>query len=152
MQTLLFCIIHYYTALPLTGTLKIPRISVVHYTLDPQLRLVLTRPEGYNTGRFILRYDCRFRGTPIELEYRSVEISGSSDAIVRRSRSCFVVGEISRVTVWFVSGRHISATPAVVNVNCEEGEMEYVMWLHILELSKNKIRQASITCITRNEF
>ena len=34
---------------------------------------------------------------------------------MRRSRSCFVVGEISRVTVWFVSGGHISSTPAVVN-------------------------------------
>jgi hypothetical protein len=86
-------------------------------------QLVLTRPKGYSSGRFILRYDCGFRGIPIELEYRSVEISsGSSDVVVRRSRSCFVVGEISRVTVWFVSGRHISSTPAVVNVSSGEGE------------------------------
>ena len=41
---------------------------------------------------------------------------------MRRSKSCFVVGEISRVTVWFVSGRHISSTPAVVNATNEEGE------------------------------
>jgi hypothetical protein len=39
---------------------------------------------------------------------------------VRRSRSCFAVGEVSRVTVWFVSGRHISCTPAVVNVSSGE--------------------------------
>ena len=87
-----------------------------------QLHLVLTRPKCYNTGWFILRYDCGSRGIPIELEYRSVEISGSSDVVVRRSRSCFVVGEISRVTVWFVSGRHISSVPAVVNVTSGEGE------------------------------
>ena len=87
------------------------------------LRLVLSTKEGYNSGRYIVRYDCGFRGIPIELEYRSVEISsGSSDAVVRRSRSCFVVGEISRVTVWFVSGRHISSVPAVVNATSEEGE------------------------------
>ena len=48
--------------------------------------------------------------------YRSAEIiSGCSDVLVTRSRSCFVVGEISRVTVWFVSGGHISSVPAVVN-------------------------------------
>ena len=41
---------------------------------------------------------------------------------MRRSRSCFVVGEISRVTVWFVSGRHISSVPAVVNATSGEGE------------------------------
>ena len=77
---------------------------------------MLTRPEGYNSGRFILRYNCGLRGIHIELEYRSVEISsGSSDVAVRRSRSCFVEGQISRVTVWFVSGRHISSTPAMVN-------------------------------------
>ena len=93
-------------------------------SVDQQLWLVLTRPEGYNSGRFILRYDCGFRGAPIELEYRSVEISsGSSDVVVRRSRSCFVVGEISRVTVWFVSGGHISSTPAVVNATSGEGEV-----------------------------
>jgi hypothetical protein len=68
--------------------------------------LVIIRPEGDNSGRFILRYDCGFRGISTELEYRSVEISsGSSDVVLRRSRSCFVVGEISRVTVWFVSGK-----------------------------------------------
>ena len=39
-----------------------------------------------------------------------------------RSRSCFAEGEISRVTVWFVNGRHISSTPAVVNVTSGEGE------------------------------
>jgi hypothetical protein len=86
--------------------------------------LVIIRPEGDNSGRFILRYDCGFRGISTELEYRSVEISsGSSDVVLRRSRSCFVVGEISRVTVWFVSGRHISSTPGVVNVSSGEGEM-----------------------------
>jgi hypothetical protein len=73
---------------------------------DQRLQLVLRRPGGYDSGRFILRYDCGFRGIHIELEYRSVRISsGSSDVVVRRSRSCFVVGEISRVTVWFVSGK-----------------------------------------------
>ena len=92
-------------------------------TNDQQLRLVLTRPQAYNNGRFILRYDCGFGGIPIELEYRSAEISsGRSDVLVTRSRSCFVEGEISRVTVWFVSGRHISSTPAVVNVRSGEGE------------------------------
>ena len=52
--------------------------------------------------------------------------AGSSDVVVRRSRSCFVVGEISRVTVWFVSGGQISSTPAVVNVTSGEGEEELV--------------------------
>ena len=90
---------------------------------EEQFRLALTRPQGYNSGRFILRYDCGVRGIPIELEYRSVEISsGSSDVVVRRNRTCFVVGEISRVTVWFVSGGNISSTPAVVNAISGEGE------------------------------
>ena len=94
---------------------------------EQQLRLVLTGPEGYNNGRFLLRYDCGFRGIPIELEYRSVEISsGRSDVVVRRNRSCFVVGEVSRVTVWFVSGRHISSVPAVVNVPRGEDEIKGV--------------------------
>jgi hypothetical protein len=44
-----------------------------------------------------------------------------SDAVVRRNRSCFVVGEISRVTVWFASGRHISSIPAIKNVS-QKGE------------------------------
>ena len=93
-------------------------------TTGQEFHLFLTRPKGYNSGRFILRYDCGFRGIPIELEYRSVEISsGSSDVVVKKSRSCFVVGEISRVTVWFVSGRHISSTPAVVNATSGEGEI-----------------------------
>ena len=52
----------------------------------------------------------------------SAQISGSTDVVVRRSRSCFVEGEISRVTVWFVSGRHISSTPVVVNATSGEGE------------------------------
>ena len=42
---------------------------------DQQLRLVLIRPEGYNSGRFILGYDCGLSGNPTELEYRSVEIN-----------------------------------------------------------------------------
>ena len=114
---------HHFTLHP-PDTLPTPQVSTNSSSLpgDPQIRLVLTRPEGYNSGRFILRYDCEFRGTPIELEYRSTEISGSSDVVVRRSRSCFVVGEISRVTVWFVSGGHISCTPAVVNATSGEGE------------------------------
>ena len=83
----------------------------------------MTRPGGYNSGRFISRYECGFRGIPIEFEYRSVGFSsGSSDVVVRSNRSCFVVGEISRVTVWFVSGRQISSVPAVVNVSSGEGE------------------------------
>jgi hypothetical protein len=45
---------------------------------------------------------------------------------VRRSRSCFVVGEISRVTVWFASGRHISSTPGVTVVNVTSGESETI--------------------------
>jgi hypothetical protein len=52
----------------------------------------------------------------------SAQITGGSDVVLRRSRSCFVVGEISRVTVWFVSGRHISSIPAVVNATSGEGE------------------------------
>ena len=107
-----------------TATLPTPQVSSRKNGDDQQLRLALTRPEGYNSGRFILRYDCGFRGIPIELEYRSVEISeNSSDVVVRRSRSCFVVGEISRVTVWFVSGGNISSVPAVVNVTSGEGEI-----------------------------
>ena len=86
----------------------------------------MTRPEGYSSGRFILRYDCGFRGIPIELEYRSAKTSGSSDMLLRRSTSCFVVGEISRVTVWFVSGRHISSTPGVTVVNVTSGEGETI--------------------------
>ena len=63
-------------------------------------------------------------GIPIELEYSTVEISsGSSDVVVRRSRSCFAKGEISRVTVWFVSGGNISSVPAVVNATSGEGEI-----------------------------
>ena len=94
---------------------------------EQQLRLNLARPEGYNSGRFILRYDCGLRGIPIELEYRSVETSiGSSYAVARRSRSCFVVGEISRVTVWFVTGGHISSTPAVVNA-VDKGKIEGIL-------------------------
>ena len=108
------------------ATLSRPQLSTVNNGADQQLRLDLTRPEGYNSGRFILRYDCGLRGIPIELEYRSVEISGSSDVVVRRSRSCFVVGEISRVTVWFVSGGQISSTPTVVNVSSRKGEEELV--------------------------
>ena len=106
-----------------TATLSTPQVTEWTNSNEKQLRLNLTRPEGYNSGRFILRYDCGVRGIPIELEYRSVEISGSSDVVVRRSRSCFVEGEISRVTVWFVSGRHISSTPAAVNVRSGEGEI-----------------------------
>ena len=62
---------------------------------------------------------------PIEMEYRSVEISSRrSDVVVTRGRSCFVVGEISRVTVWFVSGSHICSVPAVINVTSGDGETE----------------------------
>ena len=46
---------------------------------------------------------------------------------MRRSRSCFVVGEISRVTVWFVSGTHISSVPAVVNATSGEGERKHAV-------------------------
>ena len=105
------------------ATLQTPQVSIKKNGDDPAFRLVLTRPQGYNSGRFILRFDCGFGGIPIELEYRSVRISSSrSDVAVRRSRSCFVVGEISRVTVWFVSGRQISSTPAVVNATSGEGK------------------------------
>ena len=107
----------------LTATLPVPHVSQGSSGHGNQLWLVLTRPQGYNSGRFILRYDCGFRGIPIELEYRSVEISGSSHVVVTRNRSCFVVGETSRVTVWFVSGGHISSVPAVVNATSGEGEV-----------------------------
>ena len=116
----------YNSAIYPSATLPTPQLSTVNNENDPQLWVNLTRPEDYNSGRFILRYDCGVRGSPIELEYRSVEISSSSDFEVRRSRSCFVVGKISRVTVWFVSGGHISSTPAVVNVSSGEGEEELV--------------------------
>ena len=113
-------------------------MSTVNKVNDQQLRLVIIRPEGDNSGRFILRYDCGFRGISTEVEYRSAEISsGSSDVVVRRSRSCFVVGEISRVTVWFVSGKIISSTPAVVHVNSGEGEISkvlYVLRVHQIHL------------------
>ena len=122
-------------------------MSTVNSVNDQQLRLVLTRPKGYSRGRFILRYDCGVRGIPIELEYRSVEISGSSDAVVRRSRSCFVVGEISRVTVWFVSGRHISSTPAVVNATSGEGEIGCA---HTYLVGQHKHVQELMHCITDN--
>ena len=124
-----------------TATLPTPQVSQnsISTRTDQQLRLVLTRPQGYNSGRFILRYDCGLRRIPIELEYSSAEISsGSSDVVVRRSRSCFVVGEISRVTVWFASGRHISSTPAVVNVTSGEGETggvyAHYMYVYITKL------------------
>ena len=119
-----------------TATLPTPQVSTLNNAGDLQIGLTLTRPQalGYNSGRFILRYDCGVRGNSIELDYRSAEISsGSSDVVVRRSRSCFVVGEISRVTVWFVSGGHISATPAVtvVNATSGEGEVKGAAWLHV---------------------
>ena len=117
--------------LHLPATLPTPQVSAISSADDQQLQLVLKRPQGlgYNSGRFILRYDCGFRGIPIELEYRSVEISGSSDLVVRRSRSCFVVGEISRVTVWFVSGGDISI-PHQVNVSDGEGEAWHIQSLY----------------------
>ena len=52
------------------------------------------------------------------MEYKSV--SASSDRIVTRNRSCFVVGQISTITVWFVDGRNISSEPAVVNATSGE--------------------------------
>ena len=111
---------------PHAATLPTPQVSTQDTADDQQLQLVLTRPQGLGnkSGRFILRYDCGFGGIPYELEYRSVDISGSSDVVVRMSRSCFAEGEISRVTVWFVSGRHISSTPAVVNVTRLSGKGE----------------------------
>ena len=112
--------------LHLPATLPTPQVSTTSSQTisDQQLRLVMTRPEGYNSGRFILRFDCGLKGIPIELEYTGDEISsGRSELVVRRSRSCFVVGKISRVTVWFVSGRHISSTPAVVNATSGEGNL-----------------------------
>ena len=97
-----------------TATLPTPDVSLRSTSDEQQLQLQLNTPEGYNSGRFILRYDCQFRGIgPIEVEYKSV--SASSDRIVTRNRSCFVVGQISTVTVWFVDGRNISREPAVVN-------------------------------------
>ena len=105
------------------ATLPTPQVSSRKNGDDQQLRLALTRPEGYSNGKFILRFDCGVRGIPIELEYWKAEISsGNNNVVVTRSRSCFVVGEISRVTVWFVSGRHISSVPAVVNATSGEGE------------------------------
>ena len=115
------------TALPFTATRPTPQVSLESTSKEQLLGLVLTRPEGYNSGRFILRYDCGLRGIPIELEYMCAQISGSSDVVVRRSRSCFVVGEISRVTIWFVSGGYISSTPAVVNATSGEGEKKHVV-------------------------
>ena len=52
------------------------------------------------------------------MEYKSV--SASSDRIVTRNRSCFVEGQISTVTVWFVDERHISREPAVMDATREE--------------------------------
>ena len=52
------------------------------------------------------------------MEYKSV--SASSDRIVTRDRSCFVKGQISTVTVWFIDGRNISSEPAVVNATSGE--------------------------------
>ena len=52
------------------------------------------------------------------MEYKSV--SAGSDNIVTRNRSCFVVGQISTVTVWFVDGRNISSGSAVVNATSGE--------------------------------
>ena len=73
-----------YGDLFITATLPTPHVSMRTYSYNKkQLWLAVTRPEGYNSGRFILRYDCGVRGIPIELEYRSVEISSSrSDEIV----------------------------------------------------------------------
>ena len=123
----------WHTDLPSTATLLTPQVTIVtiNTVTEQQLWLVLTRPEGYNSVKFILKYDCGVRGIPIELDYRSVEISGSSDVVVRRNRSCFVVGEISRVTVWFVSGTPISSTPAVDNATSGEGETRGAMCMYI---------------------
>ena len=117
----------------ITATLPAPHASMRTYDYNNQLlQLFLTSPKGHNSGRFILRYDCEIRGVLIELEYRSVSTSGSSDAVVTRRRSCFVVGEISRVTVWFASGRHTSSVPAVVNATSGEGEMAPILqWICI---------------------
>jgi hypothetical protein len=114
-----------YTIYP-SATLPTPQVSTSTSTNDQDLLLVLTRPQGYTSGRFILRYDCGFRGVSIELEYRSVGISSSSssDVVVRRSRSCFAEGEISRVTVWFVSGGNISSTPAIKDISQKGERME----------------------------
>ena len=54
------------------------------------------------------------------MEYKSV--SASSDGIVTRNRSCFVVGQISTVTVWFVDGKSISARKAIVNTTSGKGD------------------------------
>ena len=117
----------------ITATLPTPNASMRTNDYDNQLQLFLTSPKGHNSGRFILRYDCEISGVlENELEYRSVGISGSSDAVVTRRRSCFAVGEISRVTVWFASGRHISSVPAVSNATSEEGEMAPILqWICI---------------------
>ena len=103
-----------------TATLPTPDISLRNTPDYQQLQLQLNTPEGYNSGRFILRYDCKFRGIgPIEVEYKSV--SASSDRIVTRNRSCFVEGQISTVTVWFVHRKDISSQKTIVNATNGQG-------------------------------
>ena len=53
------------------------------------------------------------------MEYKSV--NASSDRIVTRNRSCFVEGQISTVTVWFVDGKSISTEKAIVNTTGGKG-------------------------------
>ena len=103
----------------ITATLQTPQVSLRNTSDEQQLQLQLNTTEGYNNGRFILRYDCQFGEIDLfEVEYKSV--SASSDGIVTRNRSCFVKGQISTVTVWFVDGRNISREPAVVNATSGE--------------------------------
>ena len=97
-----------------TATLPSPQVSLRNTSDEQQLQLQLNTPKGYNSGRFILKYNCQFRESdPIEVEYKSV--SASSDGIVTRNRSCFVEGNVSTVTVRFADGRNISRASAVVN-------------------------------------
>lgn len=108
-----------------TANLPAPNVSQISNNNEEQLRVVMRKPEGYNSGRYILRYDCGMGGIHTEVEYWSDVINeNNNDKVTRRNRSCFVVGQISRVTVWFVNGTNIS-TPVVVPIERRNGKYKH---------------------------
>ena len=54
-----------------TATLPSPQVSLRNTSDEQQLQLQLNTPKGYNSGRFILKYNCQFRESdPIEVSIR----------------------------------------------------------------------------------
>ena len=89
------------------------------------------------------------------MEYKSV--NASSDRIVTRNRSCFVEGQISTVTVWFVDQKSISSEKAIVNATSGQGnhyrryaftslydviiQFIYIMYITYIMLSSKKVHE-----------